>query len=786
MKGLKVLDLTRGLPGALTTMLLADYGAEVVKVEHPSGNPLERDIAYRVWNRGKKSVAIDLKQPEGLTAVMSQVQQADVVLESFRPGAAESLGVGYSQLSGINPQVVYCSISAYGSTGPWADRHGYESLVAASSGIMTEQVGFGDGPMFCSMPLASLGAATLAMQGILAALHVRNTTGIGQKIETSMYQGSVAIRVAMMPIADNLGTFQANNSKPQGGLPAYRMYPCADGQWIHIGCLTREFWDKLAVALELFELATEAEFASAPTGWNNDQDRELAIELIGQRIISQPRSHWLAVLESGDVPAAPVLTAQEYMDFPQVRYNGLVIGVDDPVLGHLEQVGMVLDFSETPGRVRGPAPLTGQKFDGDSSSLFQPNINPEAQIVPVLNLQSEPPEHPLSGLRVLDISSFIAGPLGPMVLSDLGADVIKLEPISGEGGRTLPFLHLGCNRGKRSIAINLKAPQSEEVLKRLLKSCDVVVHNMRVGVAERLGIDYESVKKIRPDVIYAHSTAYGATGPDSLKPGFDPLFQSLSGITARQGAGATHPVFLRTPTCDDTNGMLLAVAVLMALYHRDRTGQGQKIDLSLLNTGAFANSGHFIRYPGMTERPMADEGLRGTSAINRLYRAAEGWVMLDCQKTEEWDRLKTCLGGSWPASNYSFDEASAVSPWNDKLVQLLAQEFSRLSATEWEEVLIPAGVPLVRVAENNNDGFYLNPQAQGMNMVNKLEHPEYENLRQVGVQVSFSKTAPADKPAAPLTGQHNQEILTELEFSDDEISGMVETGCISTVAADPG
>jgi len=160
--------------------------------------------------------------------------------------------------------------------------------------------------------------------------------------------------------------------------------------------------------------------------------------------------------------------------------------------------------------------------------------------------------------------------------------------------------------------------------------------------------------------------------------------------------------------------------------------------------------------------------------------------MLDCQKTEEWDRLKTCLGGSWPASNYSFDEASAVSPWNDKLVQLLAQEFSRLSATEWEEVLIPAGVPLVRVAENNNDGFYLNPQAQGMNMVNKLEHPEYENLRQVGVQVSFSKTAPADKPAAPLTGQHNQEILTELGFSDDEISGMVETGCISTVAADPG
>jgi len=318
---------------------------------------------------------------------------------------------------------------------------------------------------------------------------------------------------------------------------------------------------------------------------------------------------------------------------------------------------------------------------------------------------------------------------------------------------------------------------------RLLKSCDVVVHNMRVGVAERLGIDYESVKRIRPGVIYAHSTAYGATGPDSLKPGFDPLFQSLSGITARQGAGAIHPVFLRTPICDDTNGMLLAVEVLMALYHRDRTGQGQKIDLSLLNTGAFANSGHFIRCPGMTERPLADEGLRGTSAINRLYRTAQGWVMLDCQKSGEWDRLKTCLGGSWPASNYPFEEASAVFPWNDELGQLLAQEFSQLSATEWEDRLIPAGVPCVRVAENNDDGFYLNPQAHEMNMVNRLVHPEYENLRQVGAQISFSKTGPADKPAAPLTGQHNQEILTELGFSEDEISGMVETGCISSVPA---
>ena len=776
MLGLKVLDLTRGLPGALATMLLADYGADVVKVEHPGGNPMERDPAYRVWNRGKKSVALDLKQAEGLATVQSLARQADVVLESFRPGVAERLGVGYSQVSGINPRVVYCSISAYGPSGPWAQRHGYESLVAAASGIMTEQAGVSDGPMFCSMPLASLGTSTLALQGILAALHVRNNTGIGQKVETSMYQGSVAIRAPMMPIADNLSTLQVNNSQPQGGLPAYRMYPCADGKWIHIGCLTRDFWDKLAVALDLMELATQPEFTAAPTGWNNDQDRELAIELIGQRLREQPRSHWLTALEAGDVPAAPVLTTQEYMDLPQVRHSGLVESLNDPVLGEMEQVGLVLKFSETPGKVRGPAPSLGQ-HNGDGTGALFPFQNQTGPGTP--SASGELPKHPLNGIRVMDFSSFIAGPLGPMVLSDLGADVIKVEPVSGEGGRTLPFLLLGCNRGKRGLAIDMKAPQSEEVLTRLLASCDVVVHNMRVGVAERLGIDYDEARRLRPGVIYVHSTAYGANGPDSLKPGFDPLFQSMSGITARQGGGAAHPVFLRTPVCDDTNGMLLAVAVLMALYHRDRTGQGQIIDLSLLKTGAFANSGHFIRYPGMTERPLADKGLNGMSALNRLYQAAEGWILLACKQPKEWNRLKLCLGGPWTKSDYAFDDANAMHPWNHKLCRKLAQEFSQLPAAEWEERLIPAGVPCVKVAESNHEGFYLSAQAHEMYMVDHQHHPEYINLRQVGVQVRLSQTRPAFKPAAPLLGQHNLEILKELGFTDEEISGMEAAGCIS-------
>ncbi len=469
---------------------------------------------------------------------------------------------------------------------------------------------------------------------------------------------------------------------------------------------------------------------------------------------------------------APVLTAQEYMDLPQVRHNDLVIEMNDPVLGEMEQVDLVLGFSETPGKVKGPAPLPTQETGEEQAILFQNNAEPKRP-----NSQANAPGHPLDGIRVLDFSSLIAGPMGPMILSDLGADVVKVEPISGELARTLPFLLLASNRGKRGIAFDMKAPQSKEVLTRLLTSCDVVVHNMRVGVAERLGIGYEAVSKLRPDVIYVHSSGYGPTGPESLKPGFDPLFQSMAGITSRQGGGAIHPVFLRTPVCDDTNGMLLAVAALMAICHRGRTGQGQKIDLSLMNTGAFANSGHFMRFHGMNDRPLADEGLLGMSAVNRAYPAAEGWILLACHQTEEWDRLKTCLG--WSGEENQFDEATAMNPWNEELCRKLAQEFSQRPAAEWEDMLIPGGVPCVKVAESILEGFYDNSHAQEMNMVDIQNHSEYSNLRQVGVQVTLSLTGSVAKPAAPLIGQHNLEILTELGFSDQEISDMQAAGCIS-------
>ena len=776
--GLRVLDFSRGLPGALATMLLADYGAEVTKIESPEGDPLAQGPAFRVWNRGKKSVILDLRRRDGVEKALALASNADVLLETFRPGVAEGIGIGYPQVSRVNPYLVYCSISSYGMRGPRKDYHGYEGLASAAAAIMTDQPGVRDGPMFCSIPLASIGASMLALQGILAALHVRSTTGRGQHVTTSMYEGAIAIRHPVLPIARELPQFIINNVEPQGGLPAYRMYPCGDGRWIHIGCLTRWFWEKLAIALDLLELATDPRFELAPPGWPREEDRRAAIGLIGNRLMERPSAHWLKVLEEGDVPAAAVLTTQEFMDLPQVHHNGMVIKLRDPLLGEMEQAGLAIGFSETPGLVRGPAPIPGQHTREVLSNLDGAGAGSEAPGPRKRPRNSH--RHPLDGLTVLDLSAYIAGPLGPMMLSDLGADVVKVEPINGEGAHSIPMLILGANRGKRDVALDLKAPLSREVILRLIRRSDVVVHNMRVGVAERLGTDYESVRRIRPDVIYVHSTAYGSTGPEARKPGFDPLFQSLSGITARQGTGPQHPIFLRTPVCDDTNAMLLAVAVLMALHHRDRTGQGQKVELSLINTGVLVNADDFIRYRGKVDRVLADNKLYGFSALYRLYETTEGWLFLSCVQAKEWERLKATLGGKWSHCNIPFEAAAAKAPWNEKLCDGLSTEFAQRPAAEWEERLTAEGVPCVKAAEDKLEGFYQNPQALDLGVVDSKEHPRFTELQQPGVLVHFSDTPAADRPAAALIGQHTLEVLRELGFDEEELAEMRRAGVIAT------
>ena len=223
---------------------------------------------------------------------------------------------------------------------------------------------------------------------------------------------------------------------------------------------------------------------------------------------------------------------------------------------------------------------------------------------------------------------------------------------------------------------------------------------------------------------------------------------------------------------------MLAVAVLMALNHRDRTGEGQKIDLSLMKTGALATSDDFMRYEGKKARALADAGVHGMSALYRMYETAEGWVFLSCVQEKEWERLKDVLSGEWDEPEITFEDANVMDPWNEELCEVIAAVFAKGTAREWEARLVEKGVPCVKVAQGNMEGFYENAHAIETGMVYEGDHPVYTGLKQPGVLVHFSETGTVDNPPSALIGEHTVEVLGEMGYSSEEIEAMLKAGLV--------
>jgi crotonobetainyl-CoA:carnitine CoA-transferase CaiB-like acyl-CoA transferase len=751
-------------------MFLGDYGADVVKVVPPAGLPLERGAGYLIWNRNKRALATgDARSGLGQDeAVFRLARQADVVVESSRPGLAPP-GFDYEGLRKVNDGLVWCSITPYGRSGPLSSRPGYEGLVAAVSGIMTEQRGPNGEPVYNALPIAGIGTALLAIHGILAALHRRALAGRGQRVETSLFQGALAGRSPMLVRGEGVQTWDSAGNDPQGALPNYRLYRCADDRWLHLGTLIPVFWNKLIIALDLYEFATEARFETAPLYWPTEEIRAEAKRILAEKFATAPRDHWLRVLREGDVPVSPATPTHELFEHPQVAANGMSTVIEDPRVGRLEQGMPPIALSLTPGAVRRPAPANDAPDTAWESPgrFFQSGIAEEGSTA-----ARQRGRGPLAGVRVLDLSSYLAGPIGPAYLADLGADVIKVEPRGGEGCRMIMMLFLGGNPSKRGIALDLKSSASKEVLRRLLERSDVVVHNNRVGVAERLGIDYESVRRIRPDVIYLQSTAYGSKGPDAALPGFDPLFQSLSGIGIAQAGPGRAPVFPKTPICDIATAMLGAAAVLLGLAHRDRTGEGQLIETSLLATGLWLRCDAFVRYAGSAPPRVTNEDNSGICATYRWYRTRDGYVFVAC-------RLESEVLALFAATGIDCDRQPEPGSEDDRtLTARLKAAMQDSPSADLLAAFSKAGVPAERVAETNDEGVYRNPQARHLDALARHPYPGFSNLVQPGILVGFSETPAVRRSASPVCGEHTLEILGELGYTPDEAASLESEGVV--------
>jgi crotonobetainyl-CoA:carnitine CoA-transferase CaiB-like acyl-CoA transferase len=333
-------------------MMLADMGAAVVKVEALEGDSFRELPGFYGWNRGKRSIAVNLKEPDGRAVAHRLAAAADVAMENMRPGVADRLGVGYEALRAINPRIIYSSVTAFGSDGPYQDRPGFDPLLQAMGGLMTLQ-GFGGPPQYLRIAPTDYYAAALACQAVLAALYARERTGRGQHVETSLLHAVLALQSGM--VLDYPGKESVVRVNP-----TYRLYQAADGEWFFLACGNQSFWVKLCTAIGRPDLAHDPRFGS----WLLRLDhREALMPLLETTFASRPRAEWLAVLAEHDIPAAPTQPLSAFMRDPAVQHHRMTVQYEHPEVGPLILMGQPLAFSETPADDPGPPPTLGQHTD---------------------------------------------------------------------------------------------------------------------------------------------------------------------------------------------------------------------------------------------------------------------------------------------------------------------------------------------------------------------------------------------------------------------------------------
>jgi crotonobetainyl-CoA:carnitine CoA-transferase CaiB-like acyl-CoA transferase len=386
----------------------------------------------------------------------------------------------------------------------------------------------------------------------------------------------------------------------------------------------------------------------------------------------------------------------------------------------------------------------------------------------------------LEGVRVIDFGQYLAGPFGPMVLSDLGADVIKVEPVTGDMMRMAPKPFFGCQRGKRDLALNVKDPRGREIALDLVKTADIVHHNMTAGVATKLGIDYTACKAVKADIIYCNTWAYGLEGPLAHFGGLDPLYQASAGLEYESAAVAegNAPLYYRFGMCDASNAMLSVVAVLGALYHRKRTGEGQEVWTSLFDGGAmFTSDAHLVN--GVpAPRPKLDKGLHGTAATYRLYQTQDDdWICIAAVTDDHFRALCGVLGVPEIADESRFATNASRLKHRRQLETVLEPIFRTKIARSWTRMLDEAGVPNeVPVDTQGGELPLFDADNVELGLVAHYDHPMFGDMRQFGELIGFSETPGKINGPPPLVGQDTRTILREIGRSDGDIDALIEAG----------
>ncbi len=544
LTGLGVVEVGQYIAAPFAATLFADQGADVVKIERPGGDPYRADPArFAAWNRGKRSVELDLRSPEGRAEARRLIAEADVVIENLRPGALAALGLGLDELRAADARLVTCSISGYGSTGPSRDDPGWEPLVHARAGAQ-QGMFTAARPIWLPFPMASIGAALLAVIGTGAALVKRAETGYGQHVETSLFDALLFLNAAAIFHREHrrLGIGRPANT------PVLHAYETRDGRSVQLNLSGTERWREVC---RLVGLDPDGECGldfSSPESLGRLSDRAWITRVLDEltrRFGERSADEWEAALLDSPAAVAKCNTLEEWLAHEQARVNDVFMSVDDAGLGRLRLAG-------PPVRVRAAdTPVARGRRHGSGNGA-------------------------LGGKRIVDLSSFWAGPLAARLLGELGADVVKVEPPGGEGGYqlmpVLPNIYVDGNRSKRGIVLDLRAEGDRHRLLELVGAADVVVENAVAGTWERLGLGEDALRTANPGLVYARAKGFGLCGPLASRPSFDYVVQAATGMVMTQGGG--RPQTMNFTANDYCTGLHLAAGVVLALLgaHARRAG----------------------------------------------------------------------------------------------------------------------------------------------------------------------------------------------------------------------
>jgi len=750
LDGLTVIDFSHYLAGPLAALWLAECGAEVIRVD-PSEGPKYRHAVNSLLQRSKQSIVLDLHDEAAQVVARGLIDRADVVVESFRPGVMERFGLGAETCLESNPRLVYCSIPGFAADDPRAHLPAWEGVVSAAGALYPRQdaeranpFGIpGTDPAFLATPVLSSFGGIVAAHSIMAALIARERTGRGQRVESPLFDaafeviGAETTKLLDRPLRPRPARNPVGGRRP----PHHAHYRCADGRYINL-CLIQD--RHMPWFAKMFPAEWVADGMADPERMRTDGPLQIRARARFRQLFStKPAIYWERLInEELGVPTAICQTSKEWLlEDEHARDAHAVIELADPELGRVVMAGFPIHLSATPMEIYSPRHL----LDEDRADVLAriATVGPSDK----RDTATTPLASALAGVRVVDVTQVLAGPTMSRILAQYGAEVVKIN--SFEDAQL--GAHFYTNNGKRSMLLDLKKPEGLEVLWRLVERADVFSQNFAQGVPERLGIAERDVRRHQPEIIYSTISAFGRTGRRAPYRGREELGQAVTGMQVRWGGFGQEPATGHLAFTDYGTGHFAAFAVLVALYHRMHTGEGQAVHASLAQTSTFLQAPFMVAYEGRVwDEPNGRSLPKGSGPLDRFYQGGDmEWLYLAALGPGALERLGAIEGLG--------DLAGLI----DEQIELrLAADFVEAPAKHWVELLQACGIGAHLLVGPEN--LAESPEAAARRLTVVDNFPVVGRVRTSAPARRLSITPPLPGRLVGPPGHDTREILESL------------------------